>query len=210
MGSAQLVSLLLASQSQALCWRWHSGSLRWCRNISPDPLSASCPTQETTVLPSAITSSHLVSFPLPGWLHCPPCTSYNLHKTDTCYCLVLVNSATFPALLEPFHSFPKSQTLIQHLLAHCQFFIFLASKISFDLSSVIWPQSLSTVNSSLCKWKLPIHVHYVSHLSKNASVWKPSCYRIAIPYVPFSLGFPCQSQAIFLFWQYIHLFQKRK
>lgn len=174
-----------------------------CRDVSPDLLSASCPTHETTVLPSAITGYHLVCFLLSSWLRCPPCTSCSLHTTGTCYCLFLVNSAILPTLLESLHCFPKSPNIlsrpIQHSLAHCQFFIFLTSKTSFNFSSVIWPQSLSTVNSSPWKWRLPIHIHYLSHLSKNISVWKQSPYRMSIPYVPLSLGFPCQRQAIFLF-----------
>lgn len=73
--------LLLVCPSEVLWGRWHSGSLGWCRNISPDPLSASCPTHETTVLPSAITSYHLVCFLLPRWLRWPPRTSCTLHTT---------------------------------------------------------------------------------------------------------------------------------
>lgn len=117
-------SLLLVNQSEVLCWRWHSGSLGWCRNISPDPLSALCPTHEMTVSSSAVTSYHLVRFPLPSWLHCPPSTSCSLHTTGTCYCLFLVNSATFSTLLESFHSFSKSQTPIQCLTSPPPVFYF--------------------------------------------------------------------------------------
>jgi len=157
-----------------------------------------------TVSPSAVTSHCLVHFPLPSWLHCLPCTSCSLHTSGTCYCLVLINSAPLPNLLGYLHSFPKSQTPIQHFLAHCHIFIFLTSKTSFDFSSVIWPQSLSTVNSFPCKWRLPICILYVPHLSKNNLL-------VGCPFRMFHFPWDFLVRARqYFFLQDINLFQKSK